>query len=111
MPPLGWGEARALGDIVLGMRHPWVQRRAGCAVHSRDPPWAGVWGCGEVQDPNLSGFPQPFHGQAGTGKCRAGPPLPIVNTFVCMDSIIVTYLCIYAVSVSSTHRCVYKPCV
>lgn len=91
------GEARALGDILLGICFSWVQRRAGCAVHFRAPPWAWVWGCGEVQDSSPGGSPQHFHGLVGT--CRAGPHLSIVNTFVCMGSIIFISVCIYAVSV------------
>lgn len=63
---------------------------------------AWVWGCGE--DPNPQRVPQVLRGQAGIGKCRAGPLLPVVNTFVCMDSIIFIYLCIYAVSVQGEQH-------
>lgn len=93
-PGQAGGKAQGLGAIALGILSPTGAEASGtcCPVQGRTP-GSGLGIAVKYKIPASTGSPQPFRGQAGAGKCRAGPHFAIVNMCVCADSVTFIYLC------------------
>lgn len=110
----GWGQSTGSGSCRPGIYLPWVQRRVGHAAHCRAPRWARVEGASvKYRIPAATGTPSPCLARLGWGNAGQDPTCPVINMFVCVDSIICidVCMCVRCLCVVVQHTHVYMPCV